>query len=195
MRLRAATKQKERHQKKVQFNQSAKKVVTNDSIGTFSPGLYILYFLKLPAPPRADLSGIIYGHGFRGELRYCFAWLVPVHRNCCCRDAEGASQSQSSERNQSSQGQAPHECPIASQKNWGYKGFEIHAGIEHASVTEGPSCYTACGRWMGLAWKWNRQAVGPQEMQMERINIHQNTIRWFLTHSLNYILYILYKSI
>ena len=58
MRLRAATKQKERHQKKVQFNQSAKKVVTNDSIGTFSPGLYILYFLKLPAPPRADLSGI-----------------------------------------------------------------------------------------------------------------------------------------
>ena len=60
MRLRSATKQKERHQKKVQFNQSAKKVVTNDSIGTFSPGLYILYFLKLPAPPRADLSGIIY---------------------------------------------------------------------------------------------------------------------------------------
>ena len=57
MRLRSATKQKERHQKKVQFNQSAKKVVTNDSIGTFSPGLYILYFLKLPAPPRADLSG------------------------------------------------------------------------------------------------------------------------------------------
>ena len=57
MRLRAATKQKERQQKKVQFNQSAKKVVTNDSIGTFSPGLYILYFLKLPAPPRADLSG------------------------------------------------------------------------------------------------------------------------------------------
>ena len=56
-------KQKERHQKKVQFNQSAKKVVTNDSIGTFSPGLYILYFLKLPAPPRADLSGIyIYLH-------------------------------------------------------------------------------------------------------------------------------------
>ena len=49
---------KVRHQKKVQFNQSAKKVVTNDSIGTFSPGLYILYFLKLPAPPRADLSGI-----------------------------------------------------------------------------------------------------------------------------------------
>ena len=41
--------------KRVQFNQSAKKVVTNDSIGTFSPGLYILYFLKLPAPPRADL--------------------------------------------------------------------------------------------------------------------------------------------
>ena len=41
--------------KKVEFNQSAKKVVTNDSIGTFSPGLYILYFLKLPAPPRADL--------------------------------------------------------------------------------------------------------------------------------------------
>ena len=59
MRLRAATKQKERHQKKVQFNQSAKKVVTNDSIGTFSPGLYILYFLKLPAPPRADLPGIL----------------------------------------------------------------------------------------------------------------------------------------
>ena len=41
-----------------QFNQSAKKVFTNDSIGTFSPGLYILYLLKLPAPPRADLSGI-----------------------------------------------------------------------------------------------------------------------------------------
>ena len=57
MRLRAATKQKERHQKNVQFNQSAKKVATNDSIGTFSPGLYMLYFLKLPAPPRADLSG------------------------------------------------------------------------------------------------------------------------------------------
>ena len=50
---------KVRDQKKVQFNQSAKKVVTNDSIGTFSPGLYILYFLKLPAPPPADLSGIV----------------------------------------------------------------------------------------------------------------------------------------
>ena len=33
------------------------KVFTNDSIGTFSFGLYILYLLKLPAPPHADLSG------------------------------------------------------------------------------------------------------------------------------------------
>ena len=32
-------------------------VFTNDSIGTFSPDLYILYLVKLPAPPRADLSG------------------------------------------------------------------------------------------------------------------------------------------
>ena len=54
--LRAATKQTrfESSQKKVQ----SIKVFTNDSIGTFSPGLYILYLLKLPAPPRADLSGI-----------------------------------------------------------------------------------------------------------------------------------------
>ena len=52
------SKQGSSHQKKVQFNQSAKKVFTNDSIGTFSPGLYILYLLKLPAPPRAELSGI-----------------------------------------------------------------------------------------------------------------------------------------
>ena len=37
------------------------KVCTNDSIGAFSPGLYILYLLKLPAPPRADLSGIMGG--------------------------------------------------------------------------------------------------------------------------------------
>ena len=45
--LRAATKQTQgsSHQKKVQ----SIKVFTNDSIGTFSPGLYILYFLKLPA--------------------------------------------------------------------------------------------------------------------------------------------------
>ena len=54
------SKQGSSHQKKVQFNQSAKKVVTNDSIGTFSPGLYILYLLKLPAPPRADLSGTLW---------------------------------------------------------------------------------------------------------------------------------------
>ena len=46
--------QKEMKYKKVQ----SIKVFTNDSIGTFSPGLYILYLLKLPAPPRADLSGI-----------------------------------------------------------------------------------------------------------------------------------------
>ena len=51
------SKQGSSHQKKVQFNQSAKKVFTNDSIGTFSPDLYILYLVKLPAPPRADLSG------------------------------------------------------------------------------------------------------------------------------------------
>ena len=59
--LRAATKQTrfESSQKKVQ----SIKVFTNDSIGTFSPGLYILYLLKLPAPPRADLSGnLIYTH-------------------------------------------------------------------------------------------------------------------------------------
>ena len=48
------SKQGSSHQKKVQ----SIKVFTNDSIGTFSPGLYILYLLKLPAPPRADLSGI-----------------------------------------------------------------------------------------------------------------------------------------
>ena len=53
------SKQGSSHQKKVQFNQSAKKVFTNDSIGAFSPDLYILYLVKLPAPPRADLSGNI----------------------------------------------------------------------------------------------------------------------------------------
>ena len=42
------------HQKKVQ----SIKVFKSDSIGTFSLGLYILYLLKLPAPPRADLSGL-----------------------------------------------------------------------------------------------------------------------------------------
>ena len=53
------SKQGSSHQKKVQFNQSAKKVFTNDSIGTFSPDLYILYLVKLPAPPRADLCYLI----------------------------------------------------------------------------------------------------------------------------------------
>ena len=70
------------------------------------------------------------------------------------------------------------------------KNFEVHAGIERASVTEGPSCYSACGRWMGLAWKWNRQTVGLREMQMERINIHQNTVCGFLPRVSNYFIQI-----
>ena len=65
--LRAATKQTRfESSEKGEFNQSAKKVSTNDSIGTFSPGLYILYLLKLPAPPRAELSGIYSVHVKRG---------------------------------------------------------------------------------------------------------------------------------
>ena len=78
------------------------------------------------------------------------------------------------------------------------KNFEVHAGIERASVTEGPSCYSACGRWMGLAWKWNRQTVGLRETQMERINIHQNAVCGFLPRISNYFIQIcrsqLYRS-
>ena len=45
-------------QKKVRARKRGR--AKTQTIGTFSPGLYILYFLKLPAPPRADLSGIVY---------------------------------------------------------------------------------------------------------------------------------------
>ena len=86
------SKQGSSHQKKVQFNQSAKKVVTNDSIGTFSPGLYILYFLKLPAPPRAALGDLIEwlpfcvrknfaGNASPRQLRHDFRWASG--RNFC----------------------------------------------------------------------------------------------------------------
>ena len=56
MQLRAATKPTDANfvrviRRKVQ----SIKVVTNDSIGTWSSDLYLLYLLKLPAPPRAAL--------------------------------------------------------------------------------------------------------------------------------------------
>ena len=68
------SKQGSSHQKTVQ----SIKVCTNDSIGTFSPGLYILYLLKLPAPPRADLSGML--EGGEGERKLVSRDLCKTHR-------------------------------------------------------------------------------------------------------------------
>ena len=59
----------------------SQKVVANDSIGTFFL-IYIYFtFLKLPAPPRAALSGTVDKHGKRLHPSYHLVSAVSGHLN------------------------------------------------------------------------------------------------------------------